>query len=148
MMQVNIKHIFSSVSQVVIFKKLCDVEGTLANIVPFTRFFYDVHPSLYYQHGQNVEGVTIIESSSSTKQGDPLGGPLFVLAHYRTFLETITQAPNYIFPSLTDDTHIMGPKNEITYAFDHLSTQLTLIGFRVKMQALKSIRDLSRHRNS
>jgi hypothetical protein len=67
MMQINIKHIFNNVSQVVIFRKLCDVGGTLANIVPFTRFFYDVHPSLYYQHGQNVEGVTIIESFSSTK---------------------------------------------------------------------------------
>ncbi len=22
--------------------------------------------------------------------------------------------PNYVFPSLTDDTHIMGPMNEIT----------------------------------
>jgi hypothetical protein len=26
------------------------------------RLFYGVHPSLYYQHGQHKEGVTIIES--------------------------------------------------------------------------------------
>jgi len=42
-------------------------------------------------------------------------------------------APNYIFPSLTDDTHIMGPMNEITRTFDHLLTQLTLVGLRVKV---------------
>jgi hypothetical protein len=35
-----------------------------------------------------MEGVTIVESSSSMKQGDPLKGLLFV-AHYQTFLKTI-----------------------------------------------------------
>jgi hypothetical protein len=35
------------------------------------------------------EGVTIIKSSSSIKQVDPLKGLLFALAHYQTFLETI-----------------------------------------------------------
>jgi hypothetical protein len=34
-------------------------------------------------------GVTIIESSSGTRQGDPLEGPLFILAHYQTLLKTI-----------------------------------------------------------
>ncbi len=69
-----------------------------------------------------MEGVTIIGSSLGMRQGDPLGGPLFVLAHYRTFLETIAQAPNYVFPSLADDIHIVGPMNEITHTFDHVST--------------------------
>jgi len=63
--------------------------GLLANIVLFTRLFYGIHYPFYYQHERHVEGVTIIESSLSTRQGDPLGGPLFVLAHYRTFLKTI-----------------------------------------------------------
>jgi hypothetical protein len=36
-----------------------------------------------------------------------------------------------------DDTHIMGPLNEITRIFDHLLTQLTLVGFRVKMSKCK-----------
>jgi hypothetical protein len=44
------------------------------------------------------------------------------LAHCSAFLKTITQAPSCIFPSLTDDTHVMGPLSEITYTFDHLST--------------------------
>jgi hypothetical protein len=59
------------------------------NIVPFTKLFYGVHSSLYYQHGLHVEGVIIIESSLGTRQGDPLGGPLFTLAHYQTLLKTI-----------------------------------------------------------
>jgi hypothetical protein len=44
--------------------------------------FCDAHSSLYYQHGQHVEGVIIIESFSGMRQGGPLKGPLFALAHY------------------------------------------------------------------
>jgi hypothetical protein len=53
------------------------------NIVFFTNLFYGVHSFFYYQHGQHEpKGVTIIESSLGTRQGDPLKGPLFALAHY------------------------------------------------------------------
>jgi len=45
--------------------------------------------------------------------------------------------PNYVFPSLTDNTHIMGPLSEITHAFDHLSTQLALVRLRVKVSKCK-----------
>jgi hypothetical protein len=71
------------------------------------------------------------------RQGDPLKGLLFALTHYQTLLETIVQTPSYIFPSLVDDTHIMGPMNEITHAFDHLLTQLALVGLRVKVAKCK-----------
>jgi hypothetical protein len=38
--------------------------------------------------------------------------------------------------------------SEITRVFNHLSIQLALIGLGVKMQALKSFKDLFKHRNS
>ncbi len=84
-----------------------------------------------------MEGVTIIESFLGTRQGEPLGGLLFTLAHYWALLETIAWAPNYVFPSLIDDTHIVGLMNEITCTFDHLSTQLTLVGLKVKVSKCK-----------
>jgi hypothetical protein len=56
------------------------------------------------------------------KQGDPLGGLLFALAHYQTFLKTITQAPKCVFPSLVDDMHIVGIVSEVVPTFDHLLT--------------------------
>ncbi len=55
-----------------------------------------------------MEEVTIIESYLGMRQGDPLRGLLFTLAHYWTFLETIVWAPDYIFPSLVKDIHIVG----------------------------------------
>ncbi len=45
--------------------------------------------------------------------------------------------PSYVFPSLTNDTHIVGPMNEITHAFDHLLTQLALVGLKVKVSKCK-----------
>jgi hypothetical protein len=47
-MGVDIKIIFNNVSWVAIFKKLCDAEGPLANIVPFTKLFYGTHFPFYY----------------------------------------------------------------------------------------------------
>jgi hypothetical protein len=118
----------------------------LANIVLSTKSFYGFHYSLYYQHGWHVKGVTIIESSSGTRQGDLLRSPLFALTHYGVFLKTIVQALGCVFPSLMDDTHIVGPMNEITHAFDHLSTQLTLVGLKVKMSKCK-LWSLFRHKD-
>jgi hypothetical protein len=40
------------------------------------------------------------------------------------------QAPSYVFPSIAEDTHIVGPMNEITCAFNCLLTQLALVGLR------------------
>jgi hypothetical protein len=71
------------------------------------------------------------------KQGDRLGSLLFALAHYWTILKTSVWMPIYVFPSLTDDTHIVGFLNEIIPTFDHLSTQLTLIGLNVKVSKCK-----------
>jgi hypothetical protein len=84
-----------------------------------------------------VEGVSTIESSSGTRQNDHLGGLLFVLAHYQALFKTMTQTPNRVFTSLTDDTHIMGPMNELSYPFDHLLTQLTQVGLKVKVSKCK-----------
>ncbi len=84
-----------------------------------------------------MEGVSIIESSLGTRHGDSLKNLLFILAHYQTLLKTIAWAPSYFFSSLTNDIHIMGPMNEIIRAFDHLSTQLALIGLTIKMAKCK-----------
>jgi len=83
MMQIDIKNAFNITSQTVNFRELRKAEGPLMNIVSFINLFYGVHSSFYYQHGQHeLKGVTIIESSLGTRQGDPLKGPLFALAHY------------------------------------------------------------------
>ncbi len=70
-MQVKVENVFNNIFRVVILKKFCDVGEPLASIIPFIKLFYDVHFFLYYQHGQHVKKVTIIELFSGTRQGDP-----------------------------------------------------------------------------
>jgi len=70
-MQVKVENIFNNIFRVVILKKFCDVGEPLASIIPFIKLFYGVHFFLFYQHGQHVKKVNIIEPSSGTKQGDP-----------------------------------------------------------------------------
>ncbi len=48
MMQIDVKNTFNNVSQVVIFRELCDVKGLLVCIIHFTKLFYGAHFSLYY----------------------------------------------------------------------------------------------------
>jgi hypothetical protein len=74
------------------------------------------------------------------RQGDALKGPLFALVHYQAFLETIMRASNYLFPSLMDDTHIVGPMIKIILAFDHLSTQLAQVALKSKCQLWNPLR--------
>jgi len=50
-MQVDVENIFNNIFQGVIFRKLCDDERPLVNIILFTMLFYGVHFSFYYQHG-------------------------------------------------------------------------------------------------
>jgi hypothetical protein len=67
------------------------------------------------------------------QKNDSLRGFLFVLAHYQALIKTIAQAFSYVFPSLAIDTHIAGLMNEIIPPFDYLSTQLSLVGLKVKV---------------
>jgi hypothetical protein len=71
MKEVNIENTLINVFWIVIFRELCDVNRPLENIVPFTKLFYGVHSSFYYQHGRHVEGVTFIESFSHIRRINP-----------------------------------------------------------------------------
>jgi hypothetical protein len=66
-MQVDFENVFNNVFRMFIFKKLWGVRGPLASIVPITRLFYGAYFFIYYYHGQDEKGVTIIESSSNTR---------------------------------------------------------------------------------
>ncbi len=132
-MQVNVENTFNNIFQIVI-KRSMKCQGTfgkhwtLYQIVLWCSFF-SLLPTW-----ATWKGITTVESSLSTRQGDPLSGIFFC---FRTFLETIMWTLNYVFPSLANNTHIMGPINEVILAFDHLSTQLALVGFKVKVSKCK-----------
>jgi len=71
MMQVDVKNAFNIISFICFFRELQDVGGPLVNIVLYIILFCDVHFLKNFQHGQDEEGVIIIESSLGMKQNDP-----------------------------------------------------------------------------
>ena len=50
-----------------------------------------------------------LESATGTRQGDPLGGVLFALGHQQALRATAAAFPDCAFPSIADDTRIVGP---------------------------------------
>jgi hypothetical protein len=90
--------------------------GDIIQLIPFVRAFYAFESPMFYNH-YNCEGeVTVIPFAMGTYQGDPLGGALFVLAHFKALRSTTSYFPFCLFSSITYDIHIIGPPfNYITW---------------------------------
>jgi hypothetical protein len=58
---------------------------------------------------------------------------LFTLAHLHTFRPTITTHPIYVFFSLVDDTHIVGPKSYLVPSFLHCNKKIFALGISVQL---------------
>jgi hypothetical protein len=85
--------------------------------------------TLYIRHHSPFKGLIITHSPINTRQGDQLGGPLFILAHVWTFHNSIDIFLSYLFPFVIDDTHIIGHASIVQYVFNCLVSQLDLVGF-------------------
>ncbi len=84
-----------------------------------------------------MKKVTIIESSSSTKQGDPLGGFFICFGSLSNSPKDHHACPQLCISILNGWYSHRGAYSEITHAFDHFSTQLALVGLRVKVLKCK-----------
>ena len=78
------------------------------------------------------EMVVELESATGTRQGDPLGGVLFAIGHQRALRATAVAFPECAFPSIADDTHIVGPPARVAEAFVHFDAQLALLDLCVQ----------------
>ncbi len=74
---------------------------------------------MVYNH-HNCEGdVIVIPSIMGTHQGDPLGGALFALAHFRALHSIANHFPSCLFPSIVNDTHMIGPPFIVSSTYEH-----------------------------
>jgi len=48
-----------------------------------------------------------------------VGGPLFVLAHFRALCSTSSHFLFFLFPSIVDDIHIIGTPLNIASTYEH-----------------------------
>ncbi len=59
------------------------------------------------------------------------GGALFVLAHFRALRSTTNHFPSCLFPSIANDTHIIGPHSIVSFAYEHCQIELCVIGLSI-----------------
>jgi hypothetical protein len=77
--------------------------------IPFVYAFYAFESPLFHNHRNHEGNVTIIPSTMGTHQGDPLGGALFALTHFRALCSIVSHFLFYLFSFITNDKHIIGP---------------------------------------
>jgi hypothetical protein len=68
-----------------------------------------------------------------TWQGDPLGGALFVLIHFHVFHLIIATQLTFVFLSLRDDTHIVGPTLDVVPTLLWLQEKLLTLGLSMQL---------------
>jgi len=100
---------FNLVSRGVIFQELHVVGGDIIQLIPFVHAFYAFESPLFYSHYNHDGDVMVIPSTMGIHQTNPLGNALFTLTHLKVLRFTVNHFPSYLFPSITNDTHIIGP---------------------------------------
>ncbi|KAL2629302.1 hypothetical protein R1flu_013988 [Riccia fluitans] len=130
--EVDIQNVFNTVSREALFHELRAATGSLDQFFPFVHFFYARCLPLYFSHCSREDEVSLFSSELGTRQGDPLGGALFALAHLRALRTMALEHPLCMFPSLADDTHIVGPSEVVLPAFHSLEGHLSAVGLTVQ----------------
>ncbi|KAL2613061.1 hypothetical protein R1flu_024753 [Riccia fluitans] len=126
-LQVDIQNAFNIVSWEAFFCELHVAIGFLDQLFPFVHSLYAPRSPLYFSHCFREDEISLFLSESSTRQGDPLGGILFALAHLRALRTVASEHPLCLFPSLADDTHIVGPLEAVVPAFHTLECHLSVV---------------------
>jgi hypothetical protein len=121
----------------VIFQELCAIGGDIIQFIPFVRAIYAFEFPLFYNHHNCEDDVTIIPSTMGTYHGAPWGGALFVVGNFRALSSIASHFPFYLFLSIANDTHIIGPPSIVSFAYEHFQIELCVIGLSI--QPLKCI---------
>ncbi|KAL2651157.1 hypothetical protein R1flu_019285 [Riccia fluitans] len=96
-LQVDIQNEFNTISREALFCELRVAIGSLDQLFPFVRSFYVRHLPLYFSHCSWKDEVSLLSSKTSIRQGDPLGGALFTLAHLLGLMTMASEHPLFYF---------------------------------------------------
>jgi hypothetical protein len=76
----------------------------------------------------------VIPSTMGTCQSDPLGGALFALTHFKALHFTISNFLSYLFPSITNDNHIIALLSIVSSTYEHFQIELCAINLSIQPQ--------------
>jgi hypothetical protein len=128
------------VSKGVIFQELRVAGGDIIQFILFVHAFNAFKSPLFYNHHNRENDVTITPFTMGTYQGDLGGGcwggwgTLFALAHFRVLCSTVSHFPFCLFPSIVDDTYIIGPPSIVSSIYEHFQIELRATGFSIQPQ--------------
>jgi hypothetical protein len=129
----KVANAFNSLLREVVFQELHVIGGDIIQPIPFVCAFYALKSPLFYSHYNCESDVIVIPFAMEIRQGDFLGGTLFVLAHFTALHSTISHFPSFLFPSIVDDTHIIGPPSIVSFVYEHFQTKLRAIGLSIQL---------------
>jgi hypothetical protein len=89
---------------------------------------------LFYNHRNQEGDFIVIPFATGTCQGDPLGGALFALTHFKAFHFIFNHFSFCLFPSIEDDTHIIASLSIVSFAYEHFKIEFHAIGFFIQLK--------------
>ncbi len=93
---------------------------------------YAFESPLFYNHLNHENDVTIIPFAMGIRQSDPFGGMgLFILAYFRALHSIANHFPYFLFSSVANDTHIIGPPSIVSSIYKHFQTKFHAIGLSI-----------------
>jgi len=87
-------------------------------LIPLVRAIYAFEFPVFSSHRNCGSNVIVNPSTMGIRQGHPLGGALFISTHFRTLHYIINHFLFYLFPSIVDDIHIIGPPSIISSTYE------------------------------
>jgi hypothetical protein len=106
------------VSRGVIFLELCAPGGDIIQLIPFVRAFCAFESPLFYSHHNCDDDAIVIPFAMGIYQGNPLGRALFALVHFKALRSTTSHFPSCLFPSITNDIHIIDHPSIVSFTFE------------------------------
>ncbi len=114
---------FILVSRGAIFQELYATSGDIIQLIPFVHAFYVFRSPLFYNHHNHEGDVIIILSTMRTYQGNPLGGALFTLTHFKALRSIVNCFPSCVFPSIVNNIHIISPPSIVSSIYEHFQSE-------------------------
>jgi hypothetical protein len=96
------------------------------------RAFYAFESFLFYSHYSREGDAIIIPSTMGICQSDPLRNALFALAHFRALHFIASHFPFYLFSSIINNTHIIGPPSIISFAYENFEIKFYAMGLFIQ----------------
>jgi hypothetical protein len=106
-LQLDMANVFNIVLKGFIFQELHVASGDIIQCIPFVHAFYTFESPLFYTHHNHESNIMVIQSTMEICQGDPLGGALFALVHFKIIC--FSHFPSCLFPFIAYDNHIISP---------------------------------------